>query len=279
MELGYYFVYIHVIRHGLTIPVEDVVEFANGMCHKLLKTTSKNSVIGWLTSGNEQRVLECLRKYDVCQESYLVLKKTQVFCFVESSMTLNMIFPPLQNGKFMVSCSAYPLCANTIWLPGSLSEATVTPTVCDRSSPGPIFKILLTFRRLELPPQFNISHLGCVGGCDDTLKELMELSNFGHRNSSNAPGPIFKILLTFRRLELPPQFNISHLGCVGGCDDTLKELMELSNFGHRNSSNAPGPIPCPVCESPCSLTTANTDSNRGRKFYSCKSTERCSFFV
>lgn len=30
------------------------------------------------------------------------------------------------------------------------------------------------------------------------------------------------------------------IGCVGGCDDILKELMELSRFGSRSQSATPG---------------------------------------
>ncbi|PWA75282.1 topoisomerase 3alpha [Artemisia annua] len=235
------------------------------------------------TGGDEQRVQKCVRKCDVCQESDLVLKKTQ-------------------NGKFMVSCSAYPLCANTIWLPGSLSEATVTPTVCDRCSPGPIFKILLTFRRLEIPPQFSISHLGCVGGCDDTLKALMELSNSGHRNSSNAPArgvgttaPSRNNAQNNQQQQQQPrrqqqaqqqQQQQQQQGPCSFCHQTGHASSDCYSLTSQNGSarsqrvnSNNGPIPCPVCESPCSLTTANTESNRGRKFYSCKSTERCSFFV
>lgn len=30
------------------------------------------------------------------------------------------------------------------------------------------------------------------------------------------------------------------IGCVGGCDDILKELMELSRFGSRSQAATPG---------------------------------------
>ncbi|GKB11849.1 DNA topoisomerase 3-alpha isoform X1 [Tanacetum coccineum] len=235
------------------------------------------------TGGNEQQYNQgqLVRKCDVCQESDMVLRKTQ-------------------NGKFMAGCSAYPLCANTIWLPGSLSEATVTPTVCNTCSPGPIFKIQLTFRRLEIPPQFNIRHLGCVGGCDDILKELMELSNSGHRNSSNAPArgvgttaPSRNNAQNNRQQQQPQrqqqpqqQQQQQQQGPCSFCHQTGHASSDCYSLTSQNRSarsqtanSNNGPIPCPVCDSPCSLTTANTESNRGRKFYSCKSTERCSFFV
>ncbi|KAJ0623447.1 putative DNA topoisomerase transcription factor interactor and regulator CCHC(Zn) family [Helianthus annuus] len=45
-----------------------------------------------------------------------------------------------------------------------------------------------------------------------------------------------------------------------------------------NSNSGDSPIPCPTCGSLCVLKTANTESNRGRKFYSCQ-TQGCKFFV
>lgn len=30
------------------------------------------------------------------------------------------------------------------------------------------------------------------------------------------------------------------IGCVGGCDDILKDLMELSRFGSRSQAATPG---------------------------------------
>lgn len=35
-------------------------------------------------------------------------------------------------------------------------------------------------------------------------------------------------------------------------------------------------IPCGSCGNPCTLRTANTESNRGKKFYSCQG---CNFFM
>ncbi|KAM0010754.1 putative DNA topoisomerase transcription factor interactor and regulator CCHC(Zn) family [Helianthus debilis subsp. tardiflorus] len=153
----------------------------------------------------QQLVLKC----DVCHDSDLVLRKKP-------------------DGKFMIGCSGYPQCRNVIWLPGSISEAVVTTTVCNMCTPGPVFKIQFTFRRLEIPPNFNVHHLGCVGGCDDIMRQLIEMSGSGQRNTSSAPGD--------------------------------------------------SPIPCPTCGSLCVLKTANTESNRGRKFYSCQ-TQGCKFFV
>ncbi|KAF3619742.1 hypothetical protein FXO38_26585 [Capsicum annuum] len=51
---------------------------------------------------------------------------------------------------------------NAVWLPGSVSEAFVTENTCTSCSPGPVFKIQFKFRRLEIPPNYSVQHLGTL---------------------------------------------------------------------------------------------------------------------
>ncbi|KAK6923706.1 Zinc finger, CCHC-type [Dillenia turbinata] len=73
-----------------------------------------------------------------------------------------------------------------------------------------------------------------------------------------AVNPVHMIQFKFRRLEIPPSFNVDHLGhntivaksnanfllllsgCIGGCDETLKQLTEICGTGSRNGSGIPG---------------------------------------
>ncbi|GMP25156.1 hypothetical protein CsSME_00002157 [Camellia sinensis var. sinensis] len=52
---------------------------------------------------------------------------------------------------------------NVVWLPGSIAEAIVTTNVCSVCSPG------------------------CIGGCDEILKQLVEICGPGSRNLSSTP--------------------------------------------------------------------------------------------
>jgi hypothetical protein len=40
-------------------------------------------------------------------------------------------------------------------------------------------------------------------------------------------------------------YVLLRIGCVGGCDDVLKELTELSRFGGHNQTATPGMDACP----------------------------------
>jgi DNA topoisomerase-3 len=46
----------------------------------------------------------------------------------------------------------------------------------------------------------------------------------------------------------------------------------------QSSGNASGQVQCTSCREPCVLRTANTEANRGRKFYKCQNLA-CGFFA
>ncbi|CAN6459252.1 unnamed protein product [Victoria cruziana] len=85
-----------------------------------------------------------VRTCTVCQESEMVLRRKP-------------------DGNYMVGCLRFPLCRNVVWLPGSISEAHVSETICTTCTPG------------------------CIGGCDEILLELTETCGTGSRNFSAAP--------------------------------------------------------------------------------------------
>nr|KAJ0228362.1 hypothetical protein LSAT_V11C100032020 [Lactuca sativa] len=238
----------------------------------------------------QQSFGEKIRKCDVCQDSDMVLKKKP-------------------DGKYMVGCLGFPQasCRNVIWLPGSLSEATVTTTVCNTCTPGPILKIQFTFRRLEIPPNFNVNHLGCVGGCDDILRELMEISGTGHRNPSSIPARgrgATNTTTTPSHTTTPNNYNNNNNYNFNNNnnDNNNNNQQSSCSFCHQtghsssdcysltsqsrssrsqrlnNSNNGDTPVPCVICGAPCVLRTANTEANRGRKFYTCQ-TQGCKSFM
>ncbi|KAJ0612116.1 putative DNA topoisomerase transcription factor interactor and regulator CCHC(Zn) family [Helianthus annuus] len=224
------------------------------------------------TGGDDQHnhAQQLVRKCDVCHDSDLVLRKKP-------------------DGKFMIGCSGYPQCRNVIWLPGSISEAVVTTTVCNMCTPGPVFKIQFTFRRLEIPPNFNVHHLGCVGGCDDIMRQLIEMSGSGQRNTSSTPARGRGIAAPSRNDSRNNNNNQQQLqqATCSFCHQTghnssdcysLTSQNRSARSQRVNSNSGDSPIPCPTCGSLCVLKTANTESNRGRKFYSCQ-TQGCKFFV
>ncbi|EYU20574.1 hypothetical protein ABFS82_08G084200 [Erythranthe guttata] len=219
-------------------------------------------------NGNEQQAIgEVVRKCGLCQESDMVLRKKP-------------------DGNFMVGCLGYPQCRNVVWLPGSVSEATVTTTICSTCSPGPVYMIQFKFRRLEIPPNYNVDHLGCIGGCDDTLRQLVEICGTGSRTTSSVPGRGQGHTSSSSSAQ---QSNYRDQGAW----QTASSAWQTASGSHPSQSSrgrsarsqraggAPdgeSSIPCTSCGASCNLRTANTEANKGRKFYSCQA-QGCSFFV
>ncbi|KAL2941854.1 DNA topoisomerase 3-alpha [Bienertia sinuspersici] len=197
----------------------------------------------------------------------------------------DMVLKRKPDGKFMVGCLGFPQCRNVVWLPGSISEAAVTSNTCNVCTPGPVFLIQFKFRQLEIPPNYNVDHLGCVGGCDDILKQLTEICGTGPRNLSGTTASVRGRTPTTAS-GTNPASNVQR-GVCSHCRQTGHNSSDcpsqVSTSGRATSratdhANGGSSIACNSCGEPCVSRTANTANNRGRKFYSCQSQE-CRFFV
>ncbi|KAL7230210.1 hypothetical protein ACSBR2_008675 [Camellia fascicularis] len=144
---------------------------------------------------------------------------------------------------------------------------------------GPVFMIQLKFRRLEIPPNYNVDHLGCIGGCDEILKQLVEICGTGSRNLSTTPA---RGRGTATSSSSAQRSNSRQIACThcrqyghssNDCPSQTSRSSRAPSQGMNQQSDNAGEssIPCDTCGTPCILRTANTESNRGRKFYSCQS--------
>ncbi|KAA8547075.1 hypothetical protein F0562_003504 [Nyssa sinensis] len=212
----------------------------------------------------QHAVGDVVRRCGLCQESDMVLRRKP-------------------DGNFMVGCLGFPQCRNVVWLPGSIAEAAVTTSVCNTCSPGPVFMIQFKFRRLEIPTNYNVDHLGCIGGCDEILRQLVEICGTGSRNLSSIPargrGHTTSSSSTWRSNS--EQGACTHCRQAGhssnDCPSQASRFRSTRSLG-MNPQTGESSIPCNTCGTPCVLRTANTANNKGRKFYSCQSQE-CNFFV
>ncbi|KAH7860070.1 hypothetical protein Vadar_008835 [Vaccinium darrowii] len=207
---------------------------------------------------------DIIRRCGVCQESDMVLRQKP-------------------DGNFMVGCLGFPQCRNAVWLPGSIAEAAVTTNTCSICTPGPVFMIQFKFRRLDIPHNYNVNHLGCIGGCDEILKQLVEICGTGSRNTSTTPARARGPTTTSSSNQ---QRNSRQVACTHCMQYGHSSNVCPSQISHSSSArsrdvsqqNGDSSVPCETCGTPCFSRTANTANNRGRKFYSCQS-QGCNFFV
>ncbi|EPS73635.1 hypothetical protein M569_01118, partial [Genlisea aurea] len=201
---------------------------------------------------------DIVRKCGLCQESDMVLRKKP-------------------DGNFMVGCLGYPQCRNVVWLPGSVSSASVTTVVCSTCSPGPVYMIQFKFRQLEIPPNYNVDHLGCVGGCDSVLRQLVEICGTGSRSNSNVPGT-GQGQTSSSSFNHPQHGNLRNRGAAHPTTTGRSSARHPSPSSTTHVGAGESSVPCGSCGAPCNLRTANTAANRGRQFYSCQA-QSCNFFV
>ncbi|KAK4754207.1 hypothetical protein SAY87_002311 [Trapa incisa] len=202
----------------------------------------------------------------------------EVVCLCQLCNQSNMVLKQSRDGNFMVSCLGYPLCRNVVWLPGSVSEAAITSSVCNSCTPRPIHMIQFKFRRSEIPPNYNVDHLGCIGGCDDILRQLTEICGTGSRMPARGRGSTQSqsTAQTISRQQMCT--NCRQTGhSLGDCPSVVSAASH-SRTRRRSTHDGEASVPCSRCGASCTVRTANTANNRGRKFYSCQA-QGCNFFV
>ncbi|CAL1379749.1 unnamed protein product [Linum trigynum] len=222
-------------------------------------------------SDDQYATGEIVRLCGLCQESNMVLKRNR-------------------DNKFMVGCSGFPQCRNVVWLPGPVLEATVTTNVCGSCTQGPVYLIQFKFRQLEIPPGFNVDHLGCIGGCDQTLRELTEMCGTGTRGQAAAAAAAggggrgrgaAPTRSNPRQGQNPciycNQPGHASMDCPSQQQSAPPRSARSRGTNQQNVQSTSS-VTCTTCGAPCTLRTANTEANRGRKFYSCNS-QACNFFA
>ncbi|KAM6914565.1 LOW QUALITY PROTEIN: DNA topoisomerase 3-alpha [Lycodopsis pacificus] len=78
------------------------------------------------------------------------------------------------NSRYL-SCTGYPACKTAVWFPDTVLEVSRDDSVCPTCQPHPVHMLKLKFRRGSLPPMMPLEFVGCIGGCDETLREVLDL--------------------------------------------------------------------------------------------------------
>lgn len=83
---------------------------------------------------------------------------------------------------------------------------------------GPVYKIRFKFRQIRIPPGFDVNHLG-MQILSNTCSQLCAYLSMVHNVRIAADFQFVLIILS---------------GCVGGCDDVLKQLIDICGTGSRS---------------------------------------------
>uniref|UniRef100_A0A8C8S4J5 DNA topoisomerase n=1 Tax=Pelusios castaneus TaxID=367368 RepID=A0A8C8S4J5_9SAUR len=189
--------------------------------------------------------------------------------------TSDMVLKSKKNGGFYLSCMNYPNCKVAVWFPDSVLEVSKDDSVCAVCKPHPVHRLKFKFKQGSVPPLVPLEFTGCIGGCDEMLREILDL----------------------KYLQPPPRLvqSVSRPANYLQVNQSLNHLASNENGLVRRTTN-PGAAKAPrgathpaaaaennavVCncsEEAALLTVRKEGPNQGRRFYKCR-TSNCSFFL
>lgn len=195
----------------------------------------------------------------------------------------DMVLKTKKDGGFYISCLGYPSCKTSIWLPNFVLEVSRDDSVCDVCRPHPVHKLKLKFKRGSVPPIMPLEFVGCIGGCDETLREILDLKYLQGGSRAPQPGPSREsnhVQANQRTNRIP-----NDRGAPNRQPPTKKERKPqlVTPAVQRNapliSANPENnEVVCNCGVSAVQLTVRKEGPNQGRQFYKC-SGGKCNFFL
>ncbi|GFO25569.1 DNA topoisomerase [Plakobranchus ocellatus] len=90
-----------------------------------------------------------------------------------------------KDGKgFYIGCSGYPNCKACIWLPDFVLHVHATQEICQNCGPDQVSKLKFKFKQGSVPLTIPNNYIGCIGGCDEMLTEILGIRPLsGHGNN------------------------------------------------------------------------------------------------
>ncbi|OQR93067.1 DNA topoisomerase [Achlya hypogyna] len=192
-----------------------------------------------------------------------------------------------KTAKYVLSCTEYPACKASLWLPAAVAHAMVTTTPCARCSrPNQlVHRVGLRFQTSALPPDVQARVLAAGGRhetclfCDEVVQDLAQGSL---RLQSTAPPPM-------AATELQSSYQRVARGSAPASDyaDSLtgktKPPRKSATALRASTPQAPrGAVPsCPGHQVECAVRQVRKEGpNKGRFFYTCSypQGEQCDFF-
>ncbi|XP_047428645.1 DNA topoisomerase 3-alpha [Mugil cephalus] len=183
------------------------------------------------------------------------------------------------NSKYL-SCVGYPACKTAVWFPDMVLDVNRDDSVCPSCQPSPIHMLKFKFRRGSVPPMVPLEFVGCIGGCDEMLREVLDLKYLrgpggggggvgggGGRRGDDPPAP--------RPPRPEPRRTPGSLP-----RPSLPPVPSWTPEPRPPPSGGTGGdvIVCNCGQEGLLLTVRKDGPNQGRQFYKCNSGS-CNFFL
>nr|XP_057906442.1 DNA topoisomerase 3-alpha isoform X2 [Doryrhamphus excisus] len=175
------------------------------------------------------------------------------------------------NSKYL-SCLGFPACKTAVWFPDTVLEVSRDDSICSTCQPRPVHMLKFKFRRGSLPAMMPLEFVGCIGGCDETLREVLDLKYLmlgGGRGGGEEPRS--STTRSAPRSNPRPSAPLSVLSWP----PQPRPPPGGSSISAENNSDV---IVCNCGQDAILLTVRKDGPNQGRQFYKCNS-GTCNFFL
>ncbi|NXI49685.1 TOP3A topoisomerase, partial [Chloroceryle aenea] len=194
----------------------------------------------------------------------------------------DMVLKTKKNGGFYLSCMSYPACKAALWFPDFVLDVARDESICAVCKPHPVHRLKFKFKRGSVPPIMPLEFVGCIGGCDEMLKELLDLKYLHRPSQTTSASQQTNHLQVNNSSNRASTENRHRRGTANPAPGG--HLLPLS------STRTPRPAPpaaldegnnavvCNCGMEALLLTVRKEGPNQGRQFYKC-SAGTCNFFL
>ncbi|XP_037663946.1 DNA topoisomerase 3-alpha isoform X2 [Choloepus didactylus] len=189
-----------------------------------------------------------------------------------------MVLRTRKSGGYYLSCTGFPECRSAMWFPDSVLEASRDDSVCPVCQPHPVYRLKLKFKRGSVPPTMPLELVGCIGGCDETLREILGLrvSQGPPRAWQPASQPSGQLQAS-QSLNRMDSSQHGHPQPPGIRQPGLAEALAPPHLPPTAAAEG-NSVTCNCGQEALLLTVRKEGPNQGRQFYKCNG-GGCSFFL
>ncbi|XP_038274937.1 DNA topoisomerase 3-alpha isoform X3 [Dermochelys coriacea] len=188
----------------------------------------------------------------------------------------DMVLKSKKNGGFYLGCMNYPNCKAAVWFPESVLEVSKDDSVCAVCKPHPVHRLKFKFKRGSVPPLLPLEFVGCIGGCDEMLREILDLKYLqGPSRPVQSVNPPANYLQVNQSLNRMASYENGHVRPTTNPGVARAPRAASHPAPAAAENNA---VVCNCREEAALLTVRKEGPNQGRQFYKC-SAGSCNFFL
>uniref|UniRef100_A0A672UK74 DNA topoisomerase n=1 Tax=Strigops habroptila TaxID=2489341 RepID=A0A672UK74_STRHB len=193
----------------------------------------------------------------------------------------DMVLKTKKNGGFYLSCMGFPACKTAVWFPDFVLDVARDESICAVCEPQPVHRLKFKFKRGSVPPVMPLEFVGCIGGCDDMLKELLDLKYLHRSQPTSSAGQ------EANHSQVSNSFNRAsgeNRHMRGTTNLAPRHLLSMSSTRTPRAALSAAPddgnnaVVCNCGNEALLLTVRKEGPNQGRQFYKC-SASTCNFFL